>query len=285
MGSDLVVKSGGPELMLNQLQALNDMGFTKTKQNTKLLLRTGGNFEVVLNFLISKKELKEVFLKDRMAFKQQKKLAKLERKAHSKDHKERKEKGSKRGNLDRGFKKEKLKPDRRSHKQTEAPHIPFPTSENLPLVYLDGNNMLFVCSFLRSLVLKRQIRLAEQLLVTLARNFALKLNMAKCVVIFDDTDKHEESDSFVVCSARPRVSTSDDALVEWAETSVQARTPVGIFVTSDRELRFRLTNSGATLVKPKEWFKAALESLTGQPVDDLDTCLTAWLASQGLIKP
>jgi len=178
------------------------------------------------------------------------------------------------------------KADRRARKHGIAAEvIPFPTSGNLPTVYLDGNNMLFVCSSLRSLVLKRQMKLAEQILVSLARKFALKLNLAKCVLIFDDTDKHEESDSFVVCSARPRLPTSDDALVEWATSSQRALSPAGIFVTSDRELCVRLSEVGASLVRPKEWFKSALGTLTGQPVDDLDSCMAAWLDAEGLTKP
>jgi len=129
------------------------------------------------------------------------------------------------------------------------------------------------------------VRLAEQILVSLARKFAIKLNLPKCVVIFDDTDKSEESASFVVCSARPRRKTSDDALVEWAESSQQTLSPVGIFVTSDRELCVRLSKCGAVLVRPKAWFTSALETLTGHPVDNLDASMTGWLNAEGLIQP
>jgi hypothetical protein len=265
-----------------QLQALNDMGFTKIKLNTKLLLQTGGNFEIVLDFLVSKKKLKEALVSEKTRLKQQRKETKIRCKG---GHKEKRDRGSKH-KLDReSFRREK-KAERRSRKGEKASSevVPFPISANLP-VYLDGNNMMFVCSSLRSLVLNRQKRLAEQILASLAREFAIKLNLPKCVLIFDDTDKHEESNSFVVCSARPLVSTSDDALVEWAESNQRAHSPVGIFVTSDRELRERLLKCAAVLVKPKEWFRSALETLTGKPVDDLDACFTAWLNAEGLTKP
>jgi len=281
-----LLENQGVVLLADQLQTLNDMGFTKTKQNTRLLLQTGGNFEIVLNFLISRKQIKEACSAERTSLKRLKKIAKQERNVNH-GRKERKEKGWKNKQDKESFKKEKelKKAAKRARNGKSSDVVPFPTSGNLPTVYLDGNNMLFVCSSLRSLVLKRQIRKAEQILVSLARKFAIMLNLAKCVVIFDDTDKHEESESFVVCSARPSRSTSDDALVEWATSSQRALSPAGIFVTSDRELCVRLSEVGAVLVRPKEWFNYALGILTGQRVDDLDACMTAWLDAEGLTKP
>jgi len=303
-----------------QLEALHALGFTKTKQNVKLLLQTCGNFEVVKNFLEAKKKVQEVAWNEKGKLKLEKQTAKLAKKSlkdkkrrEEPKEKRREEPKEKRGRRDRKIKKEidpaaigndsfnaffPSKEDKKEVKRKEkqlrreqklalkllkrGPAFPtssFPSSDALPPVYLDGNNMLFVCSALRALVLKRKMRLAEQLLVLFAKQFAAKVNAAKCALIYDETPINEVSESFVVCSARPKYQTSDDALVEWAKANSQANAAVGIFVSSDRELLSRLTSLGATVVKPKDWFKFAAEKISGSPVQDLDLFMNKWVES------
>jgi len=171
-------------------------------------------------------------------------------------------------------------------------------------LYLDGNNMLFVLAPIRKIVLQgRGYQAACSILTEMARQFADKMKLEKCTVVFD-TGNHTNvqiSDpssstmtspgpSFEVIIARPSFPTSDDALVAYATARatsasedrlnnnnansnvggvVESKVPCGLFVTSDRELIHRLKECSATVCRPKEWFQFAARVLT-QGIPDLE---------------
>jgi rRNA-processing protein FCF1 len=123
-------------------------------------------------------------------------------------------------------------------------------------LYLDGNNMLFVPSYLRYLRLKRSKTIAEIVLSNLAREFSLRQQISHTHVMYDSTDITEMSDTFAVSSARPDFNTSDDKLVEIAkQANMNVTLDSYLFVTSDRELSVRLRQVGAKVIKPKYWFQ------------------------------
>jgi len=128
---------------------------------------------------------------------------------------------------------------------------------NVDSLFLDGNNMLYVVQHIRSLVLKRKNQVAERLLADIAYRFAQLKNVPHTTVLFDNTKLQQSEPGFLIKSSRPEFATSDDELVKMAASCG----PNSIFVTSDRELRERLTALGVTLMKPKAWFAHAANAL------------------------
>ena len=65
---------------------------------------------------------------------------------------------------------------------------------------------------------------------------------------------------------------ADDALVAMAEQVDANERANCLFVTSDRELRNRLTTVGVKLGKPKQWLKLACKQIKGN-----DYTLEQWI--------
>jgi rRNA-processing protein FCF1 len=143
-------------------------------------------------------------------------------------------------------------------------------------VYLDGNNMLFVPSYLRNKCLKRSRKSAEKSLSQMAIQVGNQLNLELTHVMYDATTNRENGDTFVVSSARPTYETSDDALVEIAKQAMNVDLDSCLFVTSDRGLRLRLKQVGAKVIKPKQWFKFAFNKINANeenPFENIDQML------------
>jgi hypothetical protein len=269
-----------------QLEQLDALGFSCKRKNLKLLSATNGDFETVKNFLAARDALKtktkQLKSDAKIARRLEKKGLKKERRVKTGERKERKDR------KDRKERKEKIAKVRDSDSDSNSNGNVDRTRSLLNLgkdgwpsgvvnLYLDGNNMLYVVSSIRALVLKRKNRAAEAALEQLARSFSSALNLKHCTLIFDDTKRLVTEEAFSVCSARPAFSTSDDALVEMAK----ANTEPAVFVTSDRELLNRLEASGkhVLLCKPKEWFLFVARTLGGASsgVDALDDWVANWM--------
>jgi len=137
-------------------------------------------------------------------------------------------------------------------------------------LFLDGNNMMFVLEPLRSLTLNHKRLAAEAAIASVATRFAEVMKLKECVLVFDDTKKvfNDTSKNFSVICARPSFPTSDDLMVDLVEKArnsgdVSLDLSKWLFVTSDRELRARLTQLGASVMSPKEWFFWAASSCGG----------------------
>jgi len=220
----------------------------------------------------------------------QKKLQKMEKKKEHRDKKEYKERkcwDKKEKKLRKKNEKKETPSSNSNSSQEEAAVaepdlICLPTKEAWPNgvahLYLDGNNMLYVLSPIRSLVLKRNNRAAEEALEALAKKFCSALKLEHCTLIFDDTKRVLKEEKFEVCSARPSFVTSDDALVDWAKRN---KDRPAVYVTSDRELLHRLKECGnhVFLCKPKEWFFYVAQVLSGsdKKVENLDAWMTEWM--------
>jgi len=232
------------------LESLAAAGFTNVKVNVRLLVKFGG-VDPVVNVLLKRQEKRSARDLKRKSCKDERfgtKLARQESRFARKE--ERRERKSLQG--DKAEKREKR--ERKPEKEAD-PTVDWTIVEHL---FLDGNNMLFVPSELRSLVLKRKSRAAERKLAELARIFALKHGLPKLTLLFDNTPLHEEGETFRLKSSRPEFATSDDELVVMAEAHQGERC---LFVTSDRELRERLSAFGVGLMKPGRWFDAVAQIL------------------------
>lgn len=287
-----------------ELKELVDAGFSNKRQNLKLLFKTQGDVETVKNFLLAKnalklklrlvKDTKKEF--DKKAEKKEKKLEKLAMKEEKKALKEEK-KALKEEKKVLKEEKKSLKEEKKLKKNKEADSVAKRSDTNNNSVeetaayklsekgwpsgpvhlYLDGNNMLFVVAAVRSLVLKRKTAAAESVLEAFARKFASAMGVKHCTLIFDDTKKSVVETGFTVCSARPSYPTSDDALVEYAQTNTGT---ASVFVSSDRGLMARLRECGdhVILVKPKDWFHYAASVLSDtKGVVDLDKWMLEWI--------
>ena len=126
----------------------------------------------------------------------------------------------------------------------------WPLENLVSSLYLDGNNMLFVDSFIRKLRLSRKKNEAEDILAKLIRAFSKEKSIAKTILVYDYCEKkkplNDENDLgiFEVLSASPEFNSSDDALVEWANKINPSEKNKSIFVTSDRGLQKRLEQTG-----------------------------------------
>jgi len=247
------------------------------KKNLKLLRSTQGDLETVANFLISRRAL-------RLKAKQLKFDQKIAKKLEKQGRKEKKWNKKVEKKMEKKERKEKKfgrrNGDRNSNSNDDGvSFVSLKTKESWPSgvarLYLDGNNMLYVLSPIRSLVLKGKAKEAEAVLEALARKFADAMNLEHCTLVFDDTNKNVQEDRFVVCSARPSFATSDDALVDWCKGIDKP----SLFITSDRELLKRLKECGThvNIGKPKEWFRFVARVLSDKEVEDLDAWMAQWI--------
>jgi hypothetical protein len=126
--------------------------------------------------------------------------------------------------------------------------------------------MLFADKFLLKLRLKRKQRQAEEALSKLASAFASRIGNFHTVLVYDSIKiptfkgtipsprEGGKNLEFEICSARPKYSTSDDALVEWMDS--QSKPEECLVVTSDRGLQVRLKEKGVShLMKTGNWFR------------------------------
>jgi len=229
----------------------------KTHKIERLLLKTNGNVQVVVTYLLAKQKLAEVTKAN--------KHANREPRRHKRGQEEHKE--------DRGG-RQKRRDVIPAEKIESEPGIDenqlvydLNAMESWPkgaqVLFLDGNNMLFVLSSLRAMTLKREQRKnAESLLASLALMFTNRQNLKHCSVVYDTTSLRHETHNLSVSGARPTYSTTDDAFAEWAG---QLKEPT-VFVTSDRELIQRLKENGGDLAivcKPKSWFRFVALTVSG----------------------
>jgi len=279
------------ETMKAQLDQLDALGYNCKRKNLKLLSATNGDFEVVKNFLTARDALKtktkqlksDAKIAKKLEKKDRKKDLKKERRVKTGERKERKERKDRKDRKERVAKVRDSDSDSNSNANGDrgVRSLLNLGKDGWPSgvvnLYLDGNNMLYVVSSIRALVLKRKNRAAEAALEDLARRFSSLLNLKHCTLIFDDTKRIVTEEAFSVSSARPSFATSDDALVEMAK----ANTEPAVFVTSDRELLNRLEASGkhVLLCKPKEWFLFVARTLGGASsgVDSLDEWVANWM--------
>ncbi len=219
-----------------------------------------------LNNRINKITIKMENASEEHKKKLEKRLAKLRQQllGGEKPKKERKQK-----KLDKKQRKECDKKRKREERQIVPITDSFDLEQGWPSsitkVYLDGNNMLFVPTYLRNKTLNKGRNAAENALSHMAMELGTKENVATHVM-YDSTSTTYESERFSITSARPTHESTDDALVEIAKQVSDAGIDQDsldhyLFVTSDRELRSRLVEQGAKVIKPKQWFKYAFERI------------------------
>jgi len=279
---------------------LESLGLGKRNKIGKLLERTKGDVETVKAFLKAKKRMhdcllrnrpsKEERLKKKMEKKEEKMVKKLQKEAKKmskdldKEEKKAKKWADKEITKKWGNKEDELEMKEINETTTNQNHI----SNNLELIkfldlapndsswpsisrlYLDGNNMLFVLSCLRNLILKNHnLKSAELVLESIAKKFSELLQLKECVLMFDETNRIFKESEFSVASARPLFKSTDDAFVDIASKLSET----AVFVTSDRELIQRIFNAGkdkVTFCKPKMWFQFLARLLGGFDVNSLN---------------
>jgi len=137
--------------------------------------------------------------------------------------------------------------------------------DNVTHLFLDGNNMLFVPSKLRSLMISRSKHKAEQILEAFTIAFSELTSIPSVTLVFDHssmTDKLKnlsgERIVHVKSAHRAGFSTSDDALVDWVgKIKQQDASAVVLCITSDRGLTERLAEWDSKVAKPGQWFAHA----------------------------
>jgi len=178
------------------------------------------------------------------------------------------------------FSKEKCKGRkhhvRKHHVRTEKieSDYSFRTSkkEDFPVeikkLYLDGNNMLFIFSTLRNLILKKRNRKeADKLICKIWLDFGKIMKFKKTILMFDDTKLIPSSlEKFELICARPKFKTSDEYFVDIAQKLKNPQN--SLFVTSDAELRQNLKKCGVKICGTKGILTYAISIINGSlPVD------------------
>lgn len=163
---------------------------------------------------------------------------------------------------------------------------------------MDGNNLLFVTSFLRRLVASKQLAKAEAVLALLTSAAAHRLGLSHARLIFDICTNSfskpiaGKETAFLVQGASPDYATADDMIVKWASDH-RAEISSSVFVTSDNGLtkRLRTLDPTALVVRPRE-FLVFLSVLLGDdlaapaavseagPVAAFDEFLSSWVRQQ-----
>jgi len=152
-------------------------------------------------------------------------------------------------------------------KITRDKHLLLEMKDGFSTIYLDGNNMFYIDSQIRSLCLKKKMNVASKQISELSFLYgkAIKANIK---LIFDRGNVAEEKESegvrMSVLSAAPDFETSDDALVVWAGGLSASDLASTLFVTSDRGLLTRLIEKGATnVMKSGVWWKIMKDKIGG----------------------
>jgi len=81
---------------------------------------------------------------------------------------------------------------------------------------------------------------------------------------------------FTVSSAAPQFKTSDDAMVDWAQSS--GRAALAVFITSDRELTDRLRAAGGTVMKPGNFMRHVSGLLSEVEGCDYQFWVDTWIS-------
>jgi len=281
---------GSHVLFEEHLKELEDFGLSNRKKNIKLLLKTNGDFATVKNFLLAKQNMKSAVKNCKKMEKKSKRDLKIMKKKQKKYQKRSHEcRGGRR--YGRENRRHSDHSDRWASPSAvvvgqevfqydasatpiaaavaakevakdvaeDSQSVSFP--KDTAKLFLDGNNMMFVLEPLRSLTLNHKRLAAEAAMASVATRFAEVMKLKECVLVFDDTKKvfSDALNNFSVICARPTFPTSDDLLVdlvEKARNSGEANLDLSkwLFVTSDRELKARLTQLGSSVMSPKEWF-------------------------------
>jgi rRNA-processing protein FCF1 len=122
--------------------------------------------------------------------------------------------------------------------------------EKIKELYVDANNMLFIYGTLRKLVLGKKRIEADQLIINAFQSIHKEFNMNKTTVMFDDTRVEEFSqEDFSLICAKPKYKIADDYLVDLSMNGNESM----LFLTSDAELRDRLTKNGVCVFGPKRF--------------------------------
>jgi len=200
---------------------------------------------------------------DKLARKEEKKVAKEEREKVKLIKKQEKE-------------EKKLAKEAEKERMASITELP----DGIEDIYIDGNNHVYVVQEIRSMVLGRSMSRAESALQLISQEWHKFIPEKKVTLIFDDTNKNISDDSFHVCSAKPFFSTSDDALVDWASKLSPEQAAKTLVFTSDRELTNRLHSHGAQVLKSKCFFKIAALKLGQQDGEGLDAWSARWLAGK-----
>jgi hypothetical protein len=129
------------------------------------------------------------------------------------------------------------------------------------VLYIDGNNMMFLTEVLRNNTLGRRRKRSEMIIYSAVEEFAKMNYFDLVVVIFDNTKQVfervlESGTKFAVMSARPQYETSDDALVVFNEKQSEDVRKRSLVVTSDRGLTIRLTDLSVHVTKCKNFLNA-----------------------------
>jgi len=298
-----------------ELKQLESAGFTKHRESIKLLKKTNGNLEVVQHFLDAKRKLHDAKVRDarckrprgmkkarepkigedssssdsdddkkkdkkrkreeKKAARDSKKLAKamknvdLNQMANKEEKKESKEERKLRKQQE---KEEKHKEKKEKKDKKEVAVLP----ADLSTVFVDGNNLIYVLHYVRSLALRRNMAGAERALQVIAQEWS-KLVEYGVTLIFDDTNKDEMCGKFRVCSAKPLFSTSDEALITWAGKLAPEEAAKTLVFTSDRGLTTELAKFGVHVLKSKSFFEIVAPSLGKKENEFLDDWATRWL--------
>jgi len=200
---------------------------------------------------------------DKLARKEEKRIAKEERE---------------KAKLIKKQEKEEKKAAKEAEKEKMASIIALP--DGIEDVYIDGNNHIYVVQSIRSMVLGKSMSRAETALQLISQEWHKSISQKKVTLIFDDTNKNLSDGSFRVCSAKPFFQTSDDALVHWATQLTPEKAKKTLVFTSDRELTTRLQSYGVQVLKSKCFFKIASIKLGQKDGEGLDAWSARYLADK-----
>jgi rRNA-processing protein FCF1 len=129
--------------------------------------------------------------------------------------------------------------------------------------------MLFIYDTLRKLVLGKKRKEADHLIINVFHTLHKEFKMNKTIVMFDDTRVEESSsENFSVLCARPKYNISDDYLVDLSKNGNETM----LFLTSDAELRERLTQNGVQVFGPKK-FLIVIAGVKGIDEEDVESWL------------
>jgi len=146
-----------------------------------------------------------------------------------------------------------------------------PWPSQFQLIFIDGNNLMFLSSGLRKLTLQKRFRETERAITAIVESFA-KIIKITAILMFDETSTYmtknfPNGSVLKVTSARPASPTTDQALIGWGKSNPSG---VGntIAVTSDRALTGELKTIGMSVCKPSSWFKFVMKLFSTD--EDLD---------------
>ncbi len=227
--------------LMDDTMSVSSSESSNTRRNRKKKLAKKARIQAKKEEKERKKEQKRLELEEKEKLKQQKK-----------DEKERMKEEKKREKEQKLLEKELIKSDDFDMMKPWPPDIKY--------LYLDGNNMFFVCRTFR-VYSKRNKRVTERLLNAIALDLHNGLtNLRETHVCYDKTVNTvmlcEFDRLFRSTSAMPEFQSADDQLtaIAWQRQQIKLLNYC-MFVTSDKDLRKRLKDIGAKVVSPGPWLK------------------------------